>query len=523
MSDCKFYVRYNVLPVSNLENFAHIRGGLHGECRDVYFIRAVGVHPALEKEVETIDGELTGRMLAGQCRYHRADRLPALLAVEEINSYTKSYEEWKDCGKKSVGIQVTASNAELGKVLGKACETVLALFRRENPNANETMERNFAVKLLYWFDKIGAGLVEDWEPRASMKVVLQNITRKQEYFFCYLLTQTGIDVLLLQYRADIGEELERMNLSRKIVLGAMGECRISAYDVSKYQRTVVPKTVRSGAGSSVRENGARIPEDRRNAMGSGTARPVVHLPERGGNASENTSARPVVHLPERRRKTSAAAGRTSVPPSETAARSVCLPERPRGTGKRELGFEELAMYASSVVMIVIHDQNGKVKGSGSGIMIGKDGYILTNNHVASGGRFYSVRIEEDEQVYTTDEVIKYNSVLDLAVLRIRRKLNPIPVYSGKKGLVRGQKVVAIGSPLGLFNSVSDGIISGFRQVDGVDMIQFTAPISHGSSGGAVLNMYGEVIGISTAGIDSGQNINLAVGYESIRPFIQGLV
>lgn len=90
-------------------------------------------------------------------------------------------------------------------------------------------------------------------------------------------------------------------------------------------------------------------------------------------------------------------------------------------------------------------------------------------------------------------------------------------------MVRGQKVVAIGSPLGLFNSVSDGIISGFRVIDGVDMIQFTAPISRGSSGGAVLNMYGEVIGMSTAGIDSGQNINLAMGYECISRFISGFV
>ena len=89
------------------------------------------------------------------------------------------------------------------------------------------------------------------------------------------------------------------------------------------------------------------------------------------------------------------------------------------------------------------------------------------------------------------------------------------------GLTKPQKVVAIGSPLGLFNSVSNGIISGFRKLDGVDMIQFTAPISHGSSGGAVLNMLGEVIGISTAGIDNGQNINLAVGYECINHFIRG--
>ena len=55
------------------------------------------------------------------------------------------------------------------------------------------------------------------------------------------------------------------------------------------------------------------------------------------------------------------------------------------------------------------------------------------------------------------------------------------------------------------------------------MIQFTAPISHGSSGGALLNMNGEVIGISTAGMDHGQNINLAVGYEYINSFIQGFI
>ena len=82
-------------------------------------------------------------------------------------------------------------------------------------------------------------------------------------------------------------------------------------------------------------------------------------------------------------------------------------------------------------------------------------------------------------------------------------------------------MVAIGSPLGLFNSVSDGIISGFRNVRDVDMIQFTAPISNGSSGGAVLNMYGEVIGVTTSGYDEGQNINLAVGYEFINTFVRG--
>lgn len=191
--------------------------------------------------------------------------------------------------------------------------------------------------------------------------------------------------------------------------------------------------------------------------------------------------------------------------------------------REERSFEDLAQLAKSVVMIAIHDNQGEIIGSGSGIMIGREGYILTNNHVASGGRFYSVRIEDDNRIYETDDVIKYNNVLDLAVIRIERQLTPIPVYNSSKKLVRGQKVVAIGSPLGLFNSVSDGIISGFRTVDNVDMIQFTAPISSGSSGGAVLNMYGEVIGISTAGIDAGQNINLAVGYTYINTFINGFI
>lgn len=204
---------------------------------------------------------------------------------------------------------------------------------------------------------------------------------------------------------------------------------------------------------------------------------------------------------------------------------VRRPERDERTRnsqkKRELSMEELASLASAVVMIHIHDQNGEVIGGGSGIMISTDGYILTNHHVASGGYSYSVRVENDDMVYQAEEVIKYNQFLDLAIIRINRRLQPVSFYQGEKPLVRGQKVVAIGSPLGLFNSVSDGIISGFRNIRDVHMIQFTAPTSHGSSGGAVLNMYGEVIGISTAGFDEGQNLNLAVGYEEINQFIRG--
>jgi len=174
-------------------------------------------------------------------------------------------------------------------------------------------------------------------------------------------------------------------------------------------------------------------------------------------------------------------------------------------------------------MIAVHGHNGEIEGTGSGIMLNEKGYIITNFHVIRGGVYFSIRIEDDENIYTTDEVIKYNSNYDLAIIRINHKLKPIPIYDGRMELVRGQKVVAIGSPLGMFNSVSDGIISGFRTIKDIEMIQFTAPTSPGSSGDAIINMYGEVIGISTAGLDNGQNINLAVPYNSIRMIANGFI
>ncbi|MDE7477865.1 MAG: serine protease [Lachnospiraceae bacterium] len=191
--------------------------------------------------------------------------------------------------------------------------------------------------------------------------------------------------------------------------------------------------------------------------------------------------------------------------------------------RAEMSFEQLAQLASSVVMIMVHDKFGEPLGAGSGIMIGRKGYILTNAHVLSEGNSFTIRIENDNNCYKTDQVIKYNQNFDLGVIRIDRELSPLPIYKGPQKLVRGQKVVAIGSPLGLFNSVSDGIISGFRSFEDVDMIQYTAPTSPGSSGGAVLNMYGEVIGISQGGVPEVQSINWAVGYEFIHLFTQAFI
>lgn len=451
--------RHNAMNVTSISAFEGIRGGMNQNCKDVYFIRFLGVDDLLISDVEKMDKEMQERMRNGHVVYRRMLRLPPGCSPDEIVDYEGFYRMWIDRDKESVSTKVLTDDIEYAALLGSGLKRVLNIYAASK-TVSASMEKNFIIKMLYWHDSLLKDLIKQWNPKQSVKIVLSNIEKKQEYLFTCLLTFLGCDVLLLQSERDISKEEEALGLSQKVIRGSFGT--INLPDPAK-QSVLERDQVSAGQPVTIaRHVKAKKPVP--------AARPV-------------TSARPAA--------------------------------------TEEKSFEQLALLASSVVLIGIHDRNGNMIGTGSGIMIGRDGYILTNSHVASGGSFYSVRIEEDETVYSTDELIKYHSVLDLAVLRIERRLNPLPIYSGKKKLVRGQKVVAIGSPLGLFNSVSDGIISGFRKIDGVDMIQFTAPTSHGSSGGALLNMYGEVIGISTAGFDNAQNINLAVGYESIRPFIKG--
>ena len=442
--------RHNVIDVNSVLAFEGIKGGVNQNCKDVYFVRMTGIHSGLVSEICQMDADMAGRMANGHVRYRRILRLPHIPSPKEAAVYEDFYWVWKKQQKEAVNTEVLKENEEYAGLLGTGLRNVTELYF-SGKAANESLEKNFVVKLLYWHDFLLRDIIVEWNSKMSVKLVLSNIVKSQEYLFCYLLTLLGYDVLLLQSEADISEKEEAWQLSRKIRLGEFGKI-----DLMEPEANLKPVSAK---------------------------KPI--------NASKPVSAKK---------------------PVNAAKPAAALKEK---------SFEELALLASSVVLIAIHAPDGDVIGTGSGIMIGRDGYILTNSHVASGGRFYSIRIEDDDTVYSTDELIKYHSVLDLAVLRIDRKLNPLSIYQGNKKLVRGQKVVAIGSPLGLFNSVSDGIVSGFRKIDGVDMIQFTAPTSHGSSGGAVLNMYGEVIGISTAGFDNAQNINLAVGYESIRPFIKG--
>ncbi len=114
--------------------------------------------------------------------------------------------------------------------------------------------------------------------------------------------------------------------------------------------------------------------------------------------------------------------------------------------------------------------------------------------------------------YDVEKIRNLNKDSDLAILLLSESTRLNPLSAGDSTAVnKGDEVVAIGSPEGLQNSVSTGVLSGRTDID----LQFTAPISHGSSGGALFNTNGEVIGVTYSSLESGQSLNFAIPIEEV--------
>jgi 2-alkenal reductase len=149
--------------------------------------------------------------------------------------------------------------------------------------------------------------------------------------------------------------------------------------------------------------------------------------------------------------------------------------------------------------------------SGSGVIISEDGYILSNNHVVEGTKTLSVILNDGTE--HPAELISRDVFADLAVLKIEGKVPGIAKIGNSDNLKPGETVIAIGSPLGTFrNSVTVGVISATgRTLDSgegyaiEDLIQTDAAINSGNSGGPLLNLAGEVIGINTLVIRGSNN------------------
>jgi hypothetical protein len=161
-------------------------------------------------------------------------------------------------------------------------------------------------------------------------------------------------------------------------------------------------------------------------------------------------------------------------------------------------------------MIGVGDEDG-LSGLGSGFFV-RDGVVATNYHVIDDAKAAVVKLVGKENYLTVTRVIAYDVEADLALLEVSAGYAP-PMDLGDLSLIDvGDTVYAIGNPKGLEGTFSAGNISAIRRARGghVDFIQITAPISSGSSGGPVLDEHGRVIGVATASMRDGQNLNLAI-------------
>jgi V8-like Glu-specific endopeptidase len=176
--------------------------------------------------------------------------------------------------------------------------------------------------------------------------------------------------------------------------------------------------------------------------------------------------------------------------------------------------------ASSPAIVRIEAGESKV---GTGFVLDGSGLIATNLHVIEGESKVRVKLYKDNNDYPATVVAAVDKGHDLALIRIQPK-KPLPVLrlGDSSVMAAGDRVYAIGNPLGVFDySITDGLISQVRPLSAdLTILQISAAISQGSSGGPLFNQFGEVIGVTTAIITQGQAINLAVPANYLRPLMQ---
>lgn len=236
-----------------------------------------------------------------------------------------------------------------------------------------------------------------------------------------------------------------------------------------------------------------------------------------------------------------------VPTDDPDDTETALPEPPRA----EVGFgvtleldkvpapklsaqEIYRQVLPSVVGVAAEQADGSGYGMGSGVIMREDGYILTNYHVIKGGSVLSVMLLEDGSSYDA-ALVGYDEELDIAVLKIEAEGLTAARFGDSDGLSVGDLAYAIGNPMGyLYGTMTDGIISSLARevtVDGKTMtlIQTSAALNSGNSGGALVNDKGQVVGITVAKITGEtdgtiiEGLGLAIPISDVRPFINRIL
>lgn len=177
-------------------------------------------------------------------------------------------------------------------------------------------------------------------------------------------------------------------------------------------------------------------------------------------------------------------------------------------------------------------QETEVEGVGTGVIVGSDGYILTNSHVIGNGNAKSIDVLFGNGDRLPADLLWHDPMLDIALVKVDAVNLPVAELGDSDELEVGEVAVAIGNPLGLEfqRSVTSGIISGLNRSIRVsnssvidNLIQTDASINKGNSGGPLLNKKGQVVGINTAKIQNGEGLGFSIPINDIKPIIESVL
>jgi len=211
--------------------------------------------------------------------------------------------------------------------------------------------------------------------------------------------------------------------------------------------------------------------------------------------------------------------------SDSSSADRPLPARPEGDAAAAGDLELLDAYSRAVIGVVeglgptvlcIEGPRGDTRGgSGSGVLLTPDGYALTNSHVVSGRTKLTAVTEEGDRLDA--ELVGDDQLADLALVRLAARDLPFAELGDSDSLRVGQLVIAMGNPLGFRSTVSTGVVSATgRAMRGVggrlieNIVQHTAPLNPGNSGGPLVDTRGRVVGVNTAIIAMAQGLGFAV-------------
>ena len=225
---------------------------------------------------------------------------------------------------------------------------------------------------------------------------------------------------------------------------------------------------------------------------------------------------------------------------EDTSGAVTIPTYPFGEGAvlevetdhgRELTAQEIYQRVNPSVVTVLAQLDGSVS-VGTGVIFRSDGYILTNHHVLAGGRDCSITLDTGQSYEA--RYVAGDERNDLAVLKVELTGLPAATFGDSDQLAVGDRVYAIGNPLGveLRGTLTDGIVSAINRdvwVDGrtMTLIQTNAALNSGNSGGPLINAYGQVVGINTIKMSSSysniEGLGFAIPSASIRRLVNDLL